>query len=325
MPLDFDQRVLDFAAGVKASGPVARLASPISQPCTMEQITEPVFDKWVHRLGAGGGPNRKVWEWAYICEVLEQQAIRLNRPMNMLGFGVGREPIVGWFASQGHNITATDLPATASETDFWDSSDQHAANADMLDMFNLCPRDELERRVTFTPVDMRSVPLRLRGFDAVWSSCAFEHLGSLDAGLQFVRESLSCLAPDGVGVHTTEFNVSSTTDTIDLGPVVLYRQSDLEEFSVKARRAGYANTTTYNLGDDPDNALVDRPPYSVQHLRVLSGGYVTTSFGFTFQNENTASRQRTELTRRTISQSISRIRAFAGQGRRGIRRRLART
>ncbi|MGY9073702.1 MAG: class I SAM-dependent methyltransferase [Acidimicrobiales bacterium] len=308
MPPEFDPRVLDFVASLRGSGPIASLATPINQPCTAEQILEPTFDKWVHRLGAGGGANRKVWEWAYICEILEQHAATLDRPMRMLGFGVGREPIVGWFANQGHDIVATDLPADEDEREFWDSSDQHAASLDMLDMFDLCPRDELARRVTFQPVDMRSVPMNLRNFDVVWSSCAFEHLGNLEAGLQFVRASLSCLAPGGVGVHTTEFNVSSGTATVSSGPVVLYRRDDLDHFVSRMTRAGFDSNTTFDLGEHPDNALVDRPPYSVQHLRVLSGDHVTTSYGLKFTNTNSKTSQRTELARRLLGRGRQSVR-----------------
>jgi hypothetical protein len=282
---EIDQRVVAFARTV-GSDPAPTLASPICQPCTPEQIDEPIFLKWCDRLKTEPGPHRKLWEWVYICEVLERHGETLGRPMRLLGFGVGREPIVGWFASQGHTIVATDLPAEEADAAFWSDSDQHADSVDRLDMAGLCPPEILRRQVTFLPVDMRRVPDDLGRFDGLWSSCAFEHLGDLGAGVSFVLGTLANVRPGGVAVHTTEFNVSSESDTVAEGPVVLYRRRDLEELRERAASVGFDSDATYSLGADPELALVDHPPYAVPHLKILNGGHVTTSFGLRLTNTN---------------------------------------
>ena len=51
---------------------------------------------------------------------------------------------------------------------------------------------------------MRDLPDDLGSFDFIWSSCSFEHLGSLGEGERFVLEALRFLKPGGVAVHTTE-------------------------------------------------------------------------------------------------------------------------
>jgi hypothetical protein len=76
---------------------------------------------------------------------------------------------------------------------------------------------------------MTAIDAELTGFDFTWSCCCFEHLGSLEAGVQFLINSVeNTLKPGGVAVHTTEFNLSSNGDTIVSGPTILYRRRDME-------------------------------------------------------------------------------------------------
>ncbi|MBV5337004.1 MAG: hypothetical protein J0653_03215, partial [Deltaproteobacteria bacterium] len=65
--------------------------------------------------------------------------------------------------------------------------------------------------------------------DFCWSSCSLEHLGSIKAGLDFIKASLKTLKVGGVAVHTTEYNVSSDEATIDNNPtLVLFRRCDIQ-------------------------------------------------------------------------------------------------
>ena len=86
----------------------------------------------------------------------------------------------------------------------------------------------LRNHVKLRSVDMNSIPDDIEGYDFTWSACAFEHLGSIDKGLEFVKNSLKCLKPGGIAVHTTEFNASSDQNTLTSGPTVLFRKKDLE-------------------------------------------------------------------------------------------------
>ncbi len=120
------------------------------------------------------------------------------------GFAVGREPLASQFAALGADILATDLgDATASAG--WSATSQHAAGPEALFWPGLIDRAAFDARVRFMPQDMRALDMAALGaFDFLWSSCSFEHLGGLDAGLRFVLESTALLRPGGVAVHTTE-------------------------------------------------------------------------------------------------------------------------
>ena len=95
------------------------------------------------------------------------------------------------------------------------------------------------RHVRYRAVDMNAIPDDLRDFDFTWSSCALEHLGSLDAGAAFVLRQMACLRPGGTAVHTTEYVVSSDTDTVEKGGTVLYRRRDIEALAEQLRAAGH--------------------------------------------------------------------------------------
>ncbi len=124
---------------------------------------------------------------------------------------------------------------------------------------------------------MNALPADLRDFDFTWSSCAFEHLGTLGAGADFVVAQMDCLKPGGVAVHTTEFLVSSDEDTVEAGGTVFYRRRDVEDLVARLRRLGHDIDVDFTEGTTPDDLHVDVPPYSDVHLRTELSGYVTTS------------------------------------------------
>ena len=178
--------------------------------------------------------HRKLWEWFFIAEALaERDMLRPGR--RGLGFGVGKEPLVALFASMGCEVVATDQSADLASAAGWADGLQYAGNLAALNDKGLCDTEEFGRLARFRIVDMRSIPADLTGFDFTWSSCSFEHLGSLEEGLRFVGEQMRCLRTGGVAVHTTEFNVGSNTDTVREGPTVLYRQRDLLELARRLR------------------------------------------------------------------------------------------
>ena len=143
---------------------------------------------------------------------------------------------------------------------------------------------EFDRLVRFAPVDMNAIPAGLEGFDLCWSSCAFEHLGSIEHGLRFVEASLRTLRPGGIAVHTTEFNLSSDTDTFEAENLCLFRRRDMEALLERLARAGHT-PWPLNLypGDGAIDAHIDLPPYALPHLKLQVGQYVTTSIGIVVQ------------------------------------------
>ena len=133
------------------------------------------------------------------------------------------------------------------------------------------------QRVTFRPVDMNALPADLTGFDFAWSSCALEHLGTLEAGMDFVVAQMSCLRPGGVAVHTTEYLVSSNDATVEAGGTVFYRRRDIEGLVDAAAPGRPRRRHGLHVGFDPEDVHVDVPPYTDVHLRTELAGYVTTS------------------------------------------------
>jgi 2-polyprenyl-3-methyl-5-hydroxy-6-metoxy-1,4-benzoquinol methylase len=205
----------------------------------------------------------------------------LHKGSRGLGFAVGTEQLTALFASLGCQIVATDLEQALAKEAGWVDSNQHAAGLDALNGSGLCPPADFAEHVHFRHVDMRSIPADLRGFDFLWSSCAMEHLGSLQHGLDFVLAAVECLRPGGVAVHTTELNCESDSETIETGGSVIYRKSDLNGLAHALRARGHAvEPLDFHLGETAADAYVDEPPYGGKaHIKLRLGGFASTSFG----------------------------------------------
>jgi len=89
-----------------------------------------------------------------------------------LGFAVGREPLVSYFASRGVSILASDLDVERASTAGWVGSNEHAASLEILNERNICPPDLFADKVRFQEVDMNNFRSENLGqFDFVWSEC----------------------------------------------------------------------------------------------------------------------------------------------------------
>lgn len=249
-----------------------------SRICTQAQVREPWFTAWCRVLGEKPRAHRKLWERAYVAHVLDTLGL-LAPGTRGLGFAVGREPLVALFAGRGCRVVATDLPPGAREARAWRVSGQLGQDLGDLRRDSLCDPNRFDELVTWRPVDMRSVPDDLRGFDFCWSACALEHLGSLEAGMSFVERSLGTLRPGGVAVHTTEYNLGSDDGTVATGPTVLYRERDLLELAGRLEGTGHqVAALSLSPGNGVLDEYVDVPPYSAEpHIRVWLRSFVTTS------------------------------------------------
>ncbi len=221
--------------------------------------------------------HRKIWEWLFITEAFaERDMLRSGR--SGLGFGVGKEPLVALFASRECDVVATDQPPDLAQMSGWtDSTIEYSGGIAGLNDDGLCPPDLFSQHVVYRDVDMNNIPRDLRWFDFTWSSCAFEHLGSLDAGANFLVNQMDCLRPGGVAVHTTEFTVSSNTDTVESGATVLFRRRDIEALADRLSDLGHDIDVDFSEGTTPEDVHVDAPPFSNVHLRTTLGSFVTTS------------------------------------------------
>ena len=133
---------------------------------------------------------------------------------------------------------------------------------------------------------MMRIPDALADYDFCWSSCALEHLGSLNAGMDFIVESVEkTLRVGGVACHTTELNLSSDSATLEEGGTVLYRKKDLLSLIDRLERRGHT-VEPFSIAPDTHvlDSFVDTPPYEQSpHLKLQLMGYVSTSVGLTIR------------------------------------------
>lgn len=237
--------------------------------CTEASVSAEPIVSWADRLRpawdganrATAAPlNRKIWEWSFILAALGQQEL-LRPGVRGLGFGVGRDPLAAVMASLGVDVVATDLDTARAMAKGWVQTGQHGGGLEGLNHSGLCEPEEFAERVAFEVVDMNRIPDHLRGFDFTWSACAFEHLGSIARGQEFLLEQMRCLRPGGLAVHTTEFNVFSNGPTIDSGDTVLFRRRDIEWLVDELRAQGHAIEVDFNAGSGPADRYVDVPPW----------------------------------------------------------------
>jgi tetratricopeptide (TPR) repeat protein len=222
--------------------------------------------------------HRKLWEWAFIYERLKKVGV-LRPGMRGLGFGVGTEKLPAVFASLGAHITATDAPIGQN----WDRSADTSDHKNRLFKPDIIDRESFDGRVSFEYYDMNDISSsHLIDYDFCWSSCSFEHLGSLQHGLDFVINSIErSLKMGGVACHTTELNLSSDDETIGTGPTVFYRKNDLKRLcQILEGRGHWVEPLRIEPGALPPDYFVDVPPYSSNpHLKLLAGSYIVTSVG----------------------------------------------
>lgn len=223
---------------------------------------------------------RKTWEWAIILQALRERGM-MRYGRKGLGFAVGREPLSSIFAAHGVGILATDLSVEQSEGG-WIDTGQHSSSKDHLFYENLVERAQFDSAVSFQSADMRTLEGLPEGeFDFIWSSCALEHLGSREAGFDFVRNSTQLLKHGGIACHTTEYSVSSI-DGIDIDKnSCVYGRKEIEEFSYTLRLARSAmEAMEYDAGHHDFDLNYDEYPYfepGKVHLKLKVGGTICTS------------------------------------------------
>lgn len=261
--------------------------------CRQEQFESEWYRAWEARMKwipkpEGPRYERKPWEFAAVAQTLEERGV-LKPGARGLGFAVGTEPLPSLFAARGVSVVATDLDARSAVSKVWRRTNQHGDSRESLYRADLIDRAAFEANVAFTFADMNGAwPWPDGSFDFVWSCCAFEHLGSLERGLNFVLRSSRLLKPGGVGAHTTEFNCTSNDATVTKGPGVIYRQRDIEALDRRLRMEGRALARPdFWPGDGEYDRLYDKPPYFCagrQHIKLEIDGYISTSMLLTVVN-----------------------------------------
>lgn len=266
--------------------PIAPGAAPPSSVlthsmiCRQKELETDWYAFWCKKMAHKPIYHRKMWEFVYIAQALYERG-KMADGMRGLGFGVGTEPLGSLFASYGAQVTGTDMSFESAIETGWAAGEQHAAGKEAMRHPLICDKDVFDRNVRFETFDMTKTPGDFRDFDFCWSSCALEHLGSIEAGLSFIERSIETLKPGGVAVHTTEYNLISNEETVETGHTVLFRRRDFEALIARLERAGH-HVAPLDLrpGAQPVERYVDMPPFRDEpHLRLALMGYATTSMG----------------------------------------------
>lgn len=258
----------------------------ISELCKAKHLQTEWYRRWCNELQEPPKFHRKQWEFVYVMQALwERKCIAVGK--KGLAFAVGSEPIPSVLANYGCDIVATDIQPEKGVALGWTDADQLCFGIDSLNKRRLCTDETLQKHVTYRPVDMNAIPPDLNNFDFNWSSCSFEHLGSINKGLNFLINQLKTLKPGGWAVHTTEFNISSNDETLDHTDTVIFRMRDMERLKKQLTAMGhFVEAFDYSLGGLPEDFNVDVFPHRQEvHLKLQLNEYVVTSIGIIIQKK----------------------------------------
>lgn len=242
-----------------------------------DYMTEWYRDRIVD-LNEGFRLHRKQWEYALISQVIKESGLS-SEGKTGVGYAVGLEPLPSLFASWGAHIVASDQAPSEDAQLNWGNGQLCGGKAG-LNQRGLCDPDQFDKLCDFRHVDMNDIPNDLGPYDFCWSSCSLEHLGSIEQGLEFVVNSSKLLRVGGVGVHTTEYNVSSNHATISEGGSVYFRRRDLERLTPMLERIGCEMVPfDWSSGNHPIDTFIDetRPENPPFHLKLMIDGFVLTS------------------------------------------------
>lgn len=266
------------------NGLVYQREKRISELCKAQDMQADWYKSWCKALNEEPRYHRKQWEYVYILQALWERGC-IQKGKKGLAFAVGKEPLPSVLANYGCQIMATDIFPEKGKDKGWADGGQLCFGVESLNERGLCDDETLRRQVSYRPVDMNAIPNDIRDFDFNWSSCSFEHLGSIQKGLDFLKHQLKTLKPGGWAVHTTEFNISSNDKTLDSGDTVIFRIRDLEMLANELRKAGhYVEQLDYSLGGLPEDFQIDFFPHKQDiHLKLQLNEYVVTSIGLIIQ------------------------------------------
>lgn len=259
--------------------------------CSAADFYHPRFAQIAAELAIQPMLHRKFWEWAYIVHIAQSRGV-IAPDKRALGFGVGTERMPALFAKGGMHVTATDAPQSVDSAQGWSSSGQYSSAIDTIPYGGILDKGTFLERVHFQECDMNNIGDDFQGYDFCWSSCALEHLGSLQLGIDFIINSVEkTLKVGGIACHTTEFNLSSNDATVESGDTVLYRRKDLDMLIAELRARGH-KVDEFIIAPDSHflDGYVDTPPFASPtpttgpaHLKLELYGYACTSVGITVQ------------------------------------------
>ena len=253
-----------------------------TRPCNAIEFTEQWFTDIAGKFGYTANYHRKLWEWCAIAKAVDD-ILPLNERGKALGFGVGLEFLPSYFANTFQKVVATDLSLDNPQAKLWKAGAQHSSKLQEIyqpQIFN-GEFEKFSEIVAFDELDMNAIPEKYcdESFDITWSSCTFEHLGSIKQGADFIKNQMRCLKKGGIAIHTTELNCNLNENrTFPDGATVIFNRSDIDKLFSDLTLMGHSPfPAIYDLGNLPQDQIIDVPPYSTPHLKLRVGEYVTTS------------------------------------------------
>lgn len=257
-----------------------------SELCKTKDLYTDWYKRWCGELKEEPKLHRKQWEFVYVMQTLwERGCIRKGK--KGLVFAVGTEPGPSIFANYGCEILATDIQPEKGTELGWTTGNQLCFGLESLNIRGLTSDETLQEQVSYQAVDMNDIPDDLVDFDFNWSSCSFEHLGTIEKGLKFLKSQMKTLKPGGWAVHTTEYNISSNDMTLDNSSTVIFRRRDLEKVIAELRDEGhFVEELDCSLGGMPEDFMVDLEPHQqTVHIKLQVDKYVVTSIGLIFRKK----------------------------------------
>jgi SAM-dependent methyltransferase len=251
-----------------------------SELCKAKDFQASWFQRWCNELSETPNYHRMQWEFVYIMQALWERDCIVEDKRGLV-FAAGTGPLPAMFASYGCEILATDIFPEAGIEKGWTRSKQLCSGVEDLNKRDLCDPGQFAEKVKYRAVDMNNIPDDLKDFDFNWSSCSFEHLGTIERGIVFLKNQMKTLKPGGWAVHTTEYNISSNDETQDNNETVIYRQRDIERIVSELRAEGhFVEELDYSIGGLPEDFKVDIQPHQQDiHLKFQVDKYVVTSIG----------------------------------------------
>lgn len=258
-----------------------------SELCKAKDFYATWYKRWCNELKERPNFHRKQWEFVYIMQALWERGCIAEGKRGLV-FAVGSEPLPSVFANYGCDLLATDIFPEEGLAKGWDNHNQLCFGLDSLYKCDICDRETFYKRVEYLPVDMNEIPDELRNYDFNWSSCSFEHLGTIEKGFAFLKNQLKTLKPGGWAVHTTEYNISSNDETQDNNDTVIYRYRDIEKIVSELRKEGhFVEELDYSLGGLPQDFQVDIQPHRQDvHVKLQIGRFIVTSIGLIIQKKS---------------------------------------
>jgi hypothetical protein len=89
-----------------------------------------------------------------------------------------------------------------------------------------------EENVSSRIVSWRRLPADLVNFDFLWSTRANEILYSVAATAAFVEETMACLRPGGLAVHTFGYDLAPSGRKIPSTDRIMLQQGDIERIAL---------------------------------------------------------------------------------------------